>query len=182
MDSNMYILLREELKWLEANSHLHTKTLKTTKTKNPQNPTMDLAFRTMHSHSMTKLLPEPPSPLSQPQFNGQKWPLSDDLDAPDSGMSSKADLPKTRAEEDWLWYLLPMDTDGELEPMVFYEERIVSRYISKIDSDCILVTGPGGDMVYLKISVTRSDGRLKKLDLEGHTKGESNFMVAVRLP
>ena len=79
-------------------------------------------------------------------------------------------------------YSLPQDSDGDLEPMVVDEERIVSRYALEIDGDCILVTGPGGDRVYLKISVTRSDGRLKKLDLEGRTKGESSFVVAVWLP
>ncbi|RVW32928.1 hypothetical protein CK203_116382 [Vitis vinifera] len=96
-------------------------------------------------------LPEPPSLLSQPQVNGQKRPLSDGPDAPDSGKRSKADLSETGAEEDWLRYSLPQDSDG-------------------------------GDRVYLKISATGSDGRLKKLDLEGRTKGESSFVVAVWLP
>eukprot|EP00261_Vitis_vinifera_P032130 XP_019073373.1 PREDICTED: LOW QUALITY PROTEIN: chromosome transmission fidelity protein 18 homolog [Vitis vinifera] len=101
----------------------------------------------------------------------QKRPISDGPDAPNSGKRSKADLSEIGAEEDWLRYSLPQDSDGDLEPMVVDEERIVSRYASEIDGDCIPVTGPGGDRVYLKISATGSDGRLKKLDLEGRTKG-----------
>ena len=69
-----------------------------------------------------------------------------------------------------------------MEPTVVDEERIVSRYASEIGGDCIPMIGPGGDRVYLKISATGSDGRLKKLDLEGRTKGESSFVVAVWLP
>ncbi|KAL6312860.1 hypothetical protein AAG906_025891 [Vitis piasezkii] len=55
-----------------------------------------------------------------------------------------------------------------------------ARKIGAIDGDCIVV-GPGGDKVYLKIS-DRERRRLKKLDLEGRTKGESSFVVAVWLP
>ncbi|WJZ89353.1 hypothetical protein VitviT2T_008576 [Vitis vinifera] len=161
MDANMYIPLPEELEWLEANSHLH-QDLEDYEDQEPPEP---------YPEEEEEQLPEPPSPLSQPQVNGQKRPLSDGPDAPDSGKRSKADLSETGAEEDWLRYSLPQDSDGDLEPMVVDEERIVSRYASEIDGDCIPVTGPGGDRVYLKISATGSDGRLKKLDLEGRTKG-----------
>ncbi|XP_034680159.1 chromosome transmission fidelity protein 18 homolog isoform X2 [Vitis riparia] len=162
MDANMYIPLPEELEWLEANSHLH-QDLEDYEDQEPPEPYPE--------EEEEEQLPEPPSPLSQPQVNGQKRPLSDGPDAPDFGKRSKADLSETGAEEDWLRYSLPQDSDRDLEPMVVDEERIVSRYASEIDGDCIPVTGPGGDRVYLKISATGSDGRLKKLDLEGRTKG-----------
>ena len=172
MDANMYIPLPEELEWLEANSHLH-QDLEDYEDQEPPKP---------YPEEEEELLPEPPSPLSQPQVNSQKRPLSNGPDAPDSGKHSKADLSEIGAEEDWLRYSLPQDSDGDLEPMVVDEERIVSRYVSEIDGECIPVTGPGGNRVYLKISATGSDGRLKKLDLEGRTKGESSFVVAVWLP
>ncbi|WJZ82894.1 hypothetical protein VitviT2T_002617 [Vitis vinifera] len=161
MDANMYIPLPEELEWLEANSHLH-QDLEDYEDQEPPEP---------YPEEEEEQLPEPPSPLSQPQVNGQKRPLSDGPDALDFGKRSKADLSKTGAEEVWLRYSLPQNSDGDLEPMVVDEERIVSRYASEIDGDCIPVTRPGGDRVYLKISATGSDGRLKKLDLEGRTKG-----------
>ncbi|RVW85782.1 hypothetical protein CK203_055384 [Vitis vinifera] len=144
MDANMYIPLPEELEWLEANSHLH-QDLEDYEDQEPPEP---------YPEEEEEHLPEPPSPLSQPQVNGQKRPLSDGPDAPI--LESVAKLICLRPE--------------------------LRKYGCEIDGDCIPVTGPGGDRVYLKISATGSDGRLKKLDLEGRTKGESSFVVAVWLP
>ncbi|KAL6310543.1 hypothetical protein AAG906_025855 [Vitis piasezkii] len=80
---------------------------------------------------------------------------------------SKADLSKTGVEEDWAAVL--QDNDGDLEPMVVDEERIVSRYASRL--------------TVIVFRLARWERRrLKKLDLEGRTKGESSFVVAVWLP
>ena len=164
----MYIPLPEELEWLEANSHLH-EDLEDYEDQEPLEPYPE--------KEEEEQLPEPPPPLSPTQINAQKRPLSDGQDAPNSGKRSKTDLPQARAEEDWLRYSPPQETVADLERMVVDEEKIVSRYASEIDGDCVPVTGPGGDRVYLKISATGSEGRSRKVELQGHAKGESRFMV-----
>ena len=64
--------------------------------------------------------------------------------------------------------------------MVVDEKKIVSRYALENDGDCISVTGPGGDRVYLKIRATGSDGRLKKLVISPEDpvgpRGPTNFI------
>ncbi|KAK3019198.1 hypothetical protein RJ639_002970 [Escallonia herrerae] len=50
--------------------------------------------------------------------------------------------------------------------------KIVSRYASEIDGDCIPVTGPDGERVYVKISrVVEREERVKKLDVKGYSSG-----------
>lgn len=170
MDADMDIPLPEELEWLEANSYLH-EDLEDYEDQEPREP---------YPEEEEEELQEPPSSLSPTPINGQKRPLSDSRDAPNSGKRSKADLAETGAEEDWLRYSPPQETI--LEPMVVDEVNIVSRYASEIDGDCVPVTGPGGDRVYLKISATGSEERSRKVELQGHAKGESRFTVVVWLP
>lgn len=163
----MYIPLPEELEWLEVNSHLHQDIVDYEDEEPPES-------QEPFNEEEEEELPGPPLPLSQAQINGQKRPLRDGSDSPNSGKRSKADLSETGAEEAWLRYSPPQNAEDS-EPMAVDEERIVSRYASEIEGDFIPVTGPGGDRVYLKYSAT---GRLKKPDLQGPTKGESSLAVA----
>lgn len=75
-------------------------------------------------------------------------------------------------EEDWLRYSPP--PAREPSPVVEeQEEKIVSRYASQIDGDCIPVTAPSGDRVYAKICRVVREERLNKL----HAKAQSGGRV-----
>lgn len=78
-------------------------------------------------------------------------------------------------EEDWLRYSPPGRTQGvEVveEPVAVVEEKVVSRFASEIDGDCVPVTGLDGDRVYAKmISRVEEMNGLKKVDIKGYSSG-----------
>ncbi|KAK9287905.1 hypothetical protein L1049_016349 [Liquidambar formosana] len=109
---------------------------------------------------------DPPLP-STTQPNGQKRPRSDNPNSSnsiDTGSSedkrSRIDDVGPETDEDWLRYLPPKESDVHVvDQVVVEEEKIVSRFASEIDGDCIPVTGPSGDRVYAKMSrVEKKDG------------------------
>ncbi|KAM3756300.1 hypothetical protein ACB098_02G101700 [Castanea mollissima] len=179
MDMEMDIPLPEELEFLESNSHLY------------EDDYPDLEPPEPYPQQEE---PQPPSPspssptdpplISETQTNGHKRHRSDGLHAPTTENTSPSGDKRSRIddlepepepkpdEEDWLRYSPP--PAREPSPVVEeQEEKIVSRYASQIDGDCIPVTAPSGDRVYAKICRVAREERLNKL----HAKTQSRALI-----
>lgn len=173
----MDIPLPEELEFLESNSHFYEEDY----------PDLELPEPYPQQEE-----PQPPSPssptdpplISDTQTTGHKRHRSDDLHAPTTDNTAPSDDKRSRIddlepepkpkpdEEDWLRYSPP--SAREPSPVVEeQEEKIVSRYASQIDGDCIPVTAPSGDRVYAKICRVAREERLNKL----HAKTQSGGRV-----
>lgn len=99
-------------------------------------------------------------------------------------------------DEDWLRYSPPQQQPEEAaadvatesdQPMSVEvaEEKIISRFISEIEGDCMPVTGPGGDRVYAKMSSGLAVGGPMRLHREKSANGWwafSSFFVLIRYP
>lgn len=88
---------------------------------------------------------------------------------------------RPESDEDWLRYSPPPRknnpmAEGEERAM---EEKIVSRYASQIDGDCIPVTAPSGERVYAKICRVVREERLKKLEVKAQSCGRTTFRLVV---
>lgn len=83
-------------------------------------------------------------------------------------------------EEDWLRYSPPRSDEVVIEEDLAVEEeeegKIVSRFASEIEGDCIPVTGPDGERVYAKINRVEEEDNLRRLDVKQHTKGKPLFI------
>lgn len=173
----MDIPLPEELEFLESNSHFYEEDYPDLEPPEPYPQQEE---------------PQPPSPssptdpplISDTQTTGHKRHRSDDLHAPTTDNTAPSDDKRSRIddlepepkpkpdEEDWLRYSPP--PAREPSPVVEeQEEKIVSRYASQIDGDCIPVTAPSGDRVYAKICRVAREERLNKL----HAKTQSGGRV-----
>ncbi|XP_057959172.1 uncharacterized protein LOC131151778 isoform X2 [Malania oleifera] len=195
MDADMDIPLPEELEWLEANCHFQEdfEDLEPPEPY-PQGDEEDEQQRRQqeqHQHlpkpslSMSAKPTLPPIPKSPPslnpspspdsQINGPKRRRSNGPEAskPSGAVEkrSRVDPRRPEMDEDWLRYSSPQATSGVANERVVEEEKIVSRYASEIDGDCISVTGPGGDRVYAKISWADKGIGGKKLDTHSHSSG-----------
>lgn len=75
-------------------------------------------------------------------------------------------------DDEWLRYSPPRGIVEEMEAE--REERILSRYATEIDGDCVPVTGLDGERVYAKICRVDMDEeeRKKKLSVRGDFNGE----------
>ncbi|KAL2507137.1 P-loop containing nucleoside triphosphate hydrolase superfamily protein [Forsythia ovata] len=76
--------------------------------------------------------------------------------------------------EEWLRYSPPRAVEEERGVVVEEkEERILSRYATEIEGDCLPVTGLDGERVYAKICRAEMDKeeRMKKLSVKGDSNG-----------
>ncbi|XP_060179015.1 uncharacterized protein LOC132609167 isoform X3 [Lycium barbarum] len=159
-----------ELEWLEANT--------TTYPEDEEEYDLDLEFPQSEPGSDPKptLSLPPKSSLPQPQINGKKRFLPDDPESSDVVITeekrSRVEVDVEDNDEDWLRFSPPKQPDEE-EPMVEEEEgeKILAKYASEIDGDCIPVTGlDDGERVYAKISRVENE-RVKKLELKEYSTG-----------
>ncbi|KAH6786798.1 P-loop containing nucleoside triphosphate hydrolases superfamily protein [Perilla frutescens var. hirtella] len=78
-------------------------------------------------------------------------------------------------DEEWLRFSPPRDTVEEMEVVEeVVQERILSRYATEIDGDCVPITGLDGERVYAKIcsSVEMDEEmKIKKLNFRGDHNG-----------
>ncbi|KAJ7979669.1 chromosome transmission fidelity protein 18-like [Quillaja saponaria] len=170
-DTDMEIPLPEELELLESNYHL-------------EEDYLDLEPPEPYPEEEQEPSPPPAaSPISDPplhseaQINSHKRLRSDDPGVSNLeklGLSedkrSRIDKLVTEPEEDWLRYSPPQENNSVVAEQVNFEkEKILSRFVSEIDGDCIAVTAPDGDRVYAKICRVGKEERLKKLDVKAHS-------------
>ncbi|XP_059293079.1 uncharacterized protein LOC132046460 isoform X1 [Lycium ferocissimum] len=154
-----------ELEWLEANT--------TTYPEDEEEYDLDLEFPQSEPGSDPKpTLSLPPKPS---QINAKKRVLPDDPESSDVVITEEKRSRVEDNDEDWLRYSPPKQPDEEEEPMVEEEEeegeKILAKYASEIDGDCIPVTGlDDGERVYAKISRVENE-RVKKLELKGYSTG-----------
>ncbi|XP_060179014.1 uncharacterized protein LOC132609167 isoform X2 [Lycium barbarum] len=162
-----------ELEWLEANT--------TTYPEDEEEYDLDLEFPQSEPGSDPKptLSLPPKSSLPQPQINGKKRFLPDDPESSDVVITeekrSRVEVDVEDNDEDWLRFSPPKQPDEE-EPMEEEQEeeegeKILAKYASEIDGDCIPVTGlDDGERVYAKISRVENE-RVKKLELKEYSTG-----------
>lgn len=110
----------------------------------------------------------------------KKRPWSEKEGVSDEKRSRKS--PETEADEDWLRYSPPpkapapdpvMDAApvDDVQAPAAIEEKVLSRFASEIDGECISVTGPGGDRVYAKMSRWVMETDVKRLRIERPVNG-----------
>jgi chromosome transmission fidelity protein 18 len=181
----MDIPLPEELEFLESNSHLYDDY--------PDlEPPESYPDEEQEEEPQPQPQPQPqqPTPLTDPplisetQINGHKRSRSNGPDAstPETaGLSDEKrsridDLePEQESEEDWLRYSPPpQETNHVVEEP---EEKILSRYASQIDGDCIPVTAPSGDRVYAKMCRVEREERLNKMHMKVQSGGRISFAL-----
>lgn len=111
-------------------------------------------------------------------------------ECPDVGSMESGDAEKNNEgsddDEEWLRRSSPRDTVEEMEVVEdVTQERILSRFATEIDGDCVPITGLDGERVYAKIcsSVEMDDeGRNDKLSFRRDHEGEAiTFDVFVNL-
>lgn len=171
----MDIPLPEELEFLESNSHLYD-----------DYPDLEPpeSYPDEEQEEEPQPQPQQPTPLTDPplisetQINGHKRSRSNGPDASTpktAGLSDEKrsridDLePEPESEEDWLRYSPPpQETNHVVEEP---EEKILSRYASQIDGDCIPVTAPSGDRVYAKMCRVEREERLNKMHMKVQSGG-----------
>ncbi|KAG6731295.1 hypothetical protein I3842_01G122700 [Carya illinoinensis] len=176
MDMDMDIPLPEELELLESNSQFYDDYLDL---EPPEPYPEEDEHQPQPQLSLPTLSLDPPL-LFEIHSNGQKRPRSDGADASTAenvGLSdekrSRVDDVGSDSDEEWLRYSPPhreTNPDAEEQGRVT-EEKIVSRYASHIDGDCIPVTSPSGDRVYAKICRVVGEERSKKLDMKEQSGG-----------
>ncbi|KAF7837327.1 chromosome transmission fidelity protein 18-like protein [Senna tora] len=123
----------------------------------------------------------PPSPDLQfdpeVQIIGHKRSRSDSPDVslseavrPSEEKRGRADDSVRENDEDWLRYSPSQGSDHAVEERVnFVKEKMLSRYASEIDGECMPVTAPNGDRVYAKLNRSEGEERLKKLDVRANS-------------
>ena len=132
--------------------------------------------------------PEPQSPdlvvLPEPQSNGHKRSRSDA--PPDGSLSEEkrvrvgdsAGSEANEADEDWLRYSPSPPravAAGEEEEVRFVKEKLLSRYASEIDGECMPVTALNGDRVYAKLNRFEGVERARKLDWRPNSAGRVSY-------
>lgn len=95
------------------------------------------------------------SPQSvEPQINGHKRSLVLEELADPCAEKRRRTTPVHEDDEDWLRYSPAGKNDGiehRDQAASDPEENMVSRYVSRIDGECVPVTSPNGDRVYAKL-------------------------------
>ncbi|XP_054805256.1 uncharacterized protein LOC129308225 isoform X1 [Prosopis cineraria] len=102
--------------------------------------------------------------------------------SPNGSLSEAAELSEEKrcrtdesaraTNEDWLRYSPPKGSESVVgEQASFVEEKMLSRYASEIDGECIPVTAPNGDRVYAKLDRLEGDQRSKKLNVRANSDG-----------
>ncbi|CAL5347593.1 unnamed protein product [Camellia sinensis] len=195
MDNDMDIPLPEELEWLEANSHLNDDYEGDLEPPEPypdeeeeeNKPQPQPNKQNQQPTKPTLSIPPKPTPITDPStspktlINGKKRFRSDGSEFSNSDEHAQLEDKRSRIDdlgteiddEDWIRYSPPPQNEATevVEPVVVEAvEKIVSRFASEINGDCIPVTGLDGDRVYAKMSRVEED-RLKKLDVKAYSSG-----------
>ncbi|KAM7462045.1 hypothetical protein LguiA_030166 [Lonicera macranthoides] len=185
MDDN--IPQPDELEWLEANSHLHEEDFDEDFHFEPPIEEEEQQQPQIQPQNPPKQTLSIPPVLSTPianQINPKKRfrfdkdaqlnldPGVDDSSSLD-GKRSRVDDVGAEIEEDWLRYSPTRSDEVVIEEDLVVEEegKIVSRFASEIEGDCIPITGPDGERVYTKIDRFEEEDRGRRLDVKHHTKG-----------
>ncbi|KAF3457642.1 hypothetical protein FNV43_RR02300 [Rhamnella rubrinervis] len=169
---DMDIPLPEELEFLEANYNAHEDYLDL----EPPEPYPDEDLQVEEEAGQSKS-PSSEGPPSSPGVLTNIQKRSRSTDGPDASIledAGQSDEKRSRtvqaevaqADEDWLRYSPPEESDPMVEEGAgaVVEEKLVWRYASEIDGDFIPVTAPsGGDRAYVKINVVDKEERRKKL-------------------
>lgn len=190
------IPLPEELEWLESNSLLpeddpdfyppyEEEDLPEPSTKTPGNfPFQSLSPPPPSSFFSSYFIDPSHSYLSDPTVAvnqaSKKRPWSEKEGVSDEKRSRKS--PETEADEDWLRYSPPprapapdpvMDAApvDDVQAPAAIDEKVLSRFASEIDGECISVTDPGGDRVYAKMSRWVMESDVKRLRIERPVNG-----------
>ncbi|XP_061362875.1 uncharacterized protein LOC133306562 [Gastrolobium bilobum] len=166
LDIDMDIPLPEELELLESDSHLHEQ---------DEHQDLDQDQDDYHPDvDQTEPQPEQPPDLAfplEPETNGLKRSRSSsdsDLDSPDEEKRFRVRVEdSSAADEDWLRYSPP--PPPPVEEVRSVKETMLSRYASKIDGECMPVTAPSGDRVYVKLNRFQGEERVRKLDCKGYS-------------
>lgn len=79
--------------------------------------------------------------------------------------------PPAAAENPALDPVIDAGPADEVLAPVAVEEKVLSRFASEIDGECISVTGPGGDRVYAKMSRWEMENDGKRLHVERPLNG-----------
>ncbi|XXG39699.1 hypothetical protein AAC387_Pa01g0590 [Persea americana] len=175
MDMETDIPLPDELEWLESNALLD------------QEPDLDFYPPFEEEEEEEDHLPEPSAKIPDlivvaENQTCKKRSRSNDDDDDDAASPKGSDekrsrkSPEAEADEDWLRYSPPPQPENPaLDPVidavpadevvapVAVEEKVLSRFASEIDGECISVTGPGGDRVYAKMSRCEMENDGKRL-------------------
>lgn len=168
---DMDIPLPEELELLESTYHLHEQE--------------DLDHQ--DSYYPPDLEPQPEQPQPPPHdpaspSNSHKRSRSPSRSLSDSDCSDEEKREKVRVrvedpppDEDWLRYSPPPPPpfpSVPVEEVMFSKEKVLSRYASEIDGECMPVTAPNGDRVYSKLDRFRGEEPATKLDCSrGYSSG-----------
>ncbi|KAJ3682667.1 hypothetical protein LUZ60_012894 [Juncus effusus] len=166
----------EELEWLESNSLL------------PEEPLDDEYFfdgedlhadpsRPSHISPTSTSRDTAPSVVATDSQNSKKRPRQDEIDSsslrpPASHVEEiSSDAKEKDSDEDWLHYSPKKgkSCSAEIEvdvQMPDVAEKIISRFASEIDGDCMAITGPDGQRVYAKLR--SMDALHHKLLLKGN--------------
>ncbi|KAI8003134.1 hypothetical protein LOK49_LG08G02465 [Camellia lanceoleosa] len=199
MDTNMDIPLPEELEWLEANSHLNDDYEGDLEPPEPypdgeeeeeNKPQPQHNKQNQQPTKPTLSIPPERTPITDPStspktlINGKKRFRSDGSEFSNSDEHAQLEDKRSRIDdlgteiddEDWIRYSPQNEATEVVEPVVVEAvEKIVSRYASEINGDCIPVTGLDGDRVYAKMSRVEED-RLKKFDVKAYSSVNPGYL------
>lgn len=107
--------------------------------------------------------------------SGEDESRSDKVAPPDCPDVSEENKEGSDDDEEWLRFSPPRDVIEEME-VVEEQERILSRFATEIDGDCVPITGLDGERVYAKICTSTEideEARNKKLNFRRDNNGEA---------
>ncbi|KAK4266311.1 hypothetical protein QN277_027254 [Acacia crassicarpa] len=173
MDMDMDIPLPEELDLLESNARLLE-----------DYPDPEAPEPYPYEDQEAPPAAQPPSSPdlqfdSEIQVIGQKRSRSV---SPNGSLSETAELSEEKrcrtdesaraTDEDWLRYSPPKGNESVVvEQGSFVREKMLSRYASEIDGECMPITAPNGDRVYARLDRLEGEERMKKLDVRANSDG-----------
>ena len=108
--------------------------------------------------------------------SGEDESRSDKVAPPDCPGVSEENKEGSGDDEEWLRFSPPRDTIEEMEVVEEEQERILSRFATEIDGDCVPITGLDGERVYAKICTSTEideEARNKKLNFRRDNNGEA---------
>ncbi|XP_047975329.1 chromosome transmission fidelity protein 18 homolog [Salvia hispanica] len=106
--------------------------------------------------------------------SGEDESRSDKVAPPDCPGVSEENKEGSGDDEEWLRFSPPRDTIEEMEVVEEEQERILSRFATEIDGDCVPITGLDGERVYAKICTSTEideEARNKKLNFRRDNNG-----------
>jgi len=173
-DMDMDIPLPEELEFLESNSYAPEQNQEEDEDHHYYFPDLDPPAEPYS--------PQPPPDLAAPSLdiesNAHKRSRpsspSEDERRPKVRVAVEDDSSAAAADEDWLRYSPPPQEPAAQET-TFAKGKMLSRFASEIDGECMPITAPNGDRVYAKLTRFEGEERVKKLDCNGYSAGSFFF-------